>query len=64
MVDWVAGTISSLARWAYWTGREDGPAVGRRSRRTWRGLVLLGRVQLWVAVTLLAGLGLWWGYLT
>ena len=37
--------------------------MGRKSRRTWRGLVFLGRVQFWVALTLLAGLVLSWTYL-
>lgn len=64
MFDWVTGTVSSLAQWAYWTGRDNGPAVGRRSRRTWRGLARLGRVQLWLAAALLVGLVLWWAYAT
>jgi hypothetical protein len=40
------------------------PAIGRKSRRTWRGLVFLGRVQFWVALSQLAGLVLWWTYAT
>jgi hypothetical protein len=64
VLDWITGTISSLAQWAFWIGKENGPAVGRKSRRTWRGLALLGRVQLWVAVTVLAGLWLGWTYAT
>lgn len=64
MFDWVASTVCSLAQWAYWIGKENGPAVGRKSQRTWRGLAFLGQVQFWVAVSLLAGLALWWTYTT
>jgi hypothetical protein len=64
MIDWVANTVASLVQWVYWIGRENGPAVGRRSRRTWRGLALLGRVQLWIALTVVAALVLTWTYAT
>lgn len=64
MFDWIANAVSSLAQWAFWIGRDNGPAVGRRSRRTWRGLAFLGRVQLWCAVVLVAGLVLSWAYAT
>ncbi len=62
MFDWVANTVSSLAQWAHWLGKENGPAVGRKSQRTWRGLVFLGRVQFWAVVTLIVGLVLWLTY--
>lgn len=64
MFDWVAKAVSSIAQWAYWIGKENGPAVGTKSRRTWRGLALWGYVQFWVAVSLLAGIVLWWTYAT
>ena len=62
MLDWLTDIISSLARWAYWIGRDNGPAVGRRSRSAWRGLAFLGRAQFWAAMMLLGGLLLWWTY--
>jgi hypothetical protein len=64
MLDSVANIVTSLAQWAYRIGKENGPAVGRKSQRTWSGLAFLGRVQFWVALTLLAGLVLWWTYAT
>jgi hypothetical protein len=62
MFDWVADAVSSFAQWAYWIGKGNGPAVGRKSQRTWGGLAFLGRVQWWTAVTVLVGLVLWWMY--
>lgn len=64
MFGWVANIISPLAQWVYWTGKENGPAMGRKSRRTWRGLAVLGSVQFWGAVSLLGGLVSWWTYTT
>lgn len=64
MLDQITDAVSSLAAWASGTGRDHGPAVGRRSRRAWRGLALLGRVQLWVVVALVVALALTWTYAT
>jgi hypothetical protein len=62
--EWVARVVSSLAGWAFWTGSENGPAVGRTARRSWRQLAFLGRVQFLVAVALLVALVLGWAYAT
>jgi hypothetical protein len=64
MLNWVAAAVSSVAQWASWIGKDNGPAVGRKSRGAWRVLALLGSTQLWVAVILFGGLVLWWTYRT
>ena len=58
MLGWIVNVVSSLAQWAYRIGKDNGPAVGTASRRTWEGLAILGRAQFWVSVGMLAGLAL------
>ncbi|GAB3790738.1 hypothetical protein [Nocardioides ungokensis] len=54
--------FSRVAVLAWWLGPENGPAVGRRSKRAWRGLVAIGRFEWRAAVMLIVAFFAWLVY--
>ena len=62
LVHLVGRVIGETATWARWIGRDQGPATGPRSRRTWQWLVTLGTWEwsVWLTVLAAALVLAWW----